>query len=99
MLLAAAGVAAYQLNTPRVHHQRGLIRLDGPSRAALTMQAVADDCQCAEPTGGVVVAGRSVTGQSLRDMSLVDASGRRTRAGDLIGDEGKAVVVFLRHLG
>ena len=46
-----------------------------------------------------MVAGRSVTAQSLRDMSLVDAEGRKVSAGDLIGQEGKAVVIFLRHLG
>ena len=65
----------------------------------LMTTAVEEDCGCDTPAGGVMVAGRSVTAQSLRDMSLVDAEGRKVSAGDLIGQEGKAVVIFLRHLG
>ena len=36
---------------------------------------------------------------SLRSLTLADAAGRPTRAGELIGDDGAAVVCFLRHLG
>jgi len=68
-------------------------------RALAVMRAVAEDCGCDTPAGGVVVAGKAVTGDSLRGMELVDQRGNRATAGELIGTDGKAVVLFLRHLG
>lgn len=43
--------------------------------------------------------GVKVTTSSLRSMVLLNKEGVSVRAGDLIGDDGKAVVIFLRHLG
>ena len=40
-----------------------------------------------------------VSAASLRSLTLADAAGRPARAGELIGDDGAAVVCFLRHLG
>jgi hypothetical protein len=48
---------------------------------------------------GVLMNDVPVTGSTLRSMDLADASGARVRVDSLIGTEGKAVVVFLRHLG
>lgn len=41
----------------------------------------------------------AVSGASLRSMVLADVAGERVAAETLIGTQGKAVVVFLRHLG
>jgi hypothetical protein len=57
-----------------------------------------ENCGCAEEQGVLMNAVR-VTGRTLRDTVLADPSGGRTALKDVIGDEGKAVVVFLRHLG
>jgi len=54
---------------------------------------------CAAPEYGVLMNDVPVTGSTLRSMDLADASGARVRVDSLIGTEGKAVVVFLRHLG
>ena len=61
--------------------------------------AVAEDCGCAEESGGVLMNDVRVTGRTLRNTLLADANGSRSSVGEVIGDEGKAVVVFLRHLG
>ena len=41
----------------------------------------------------------AVSGATLRSMVLANSDGERVAAETLIGTEGKAVVVFLRHLG
>ena len=64
-----------------------------------TPGAVAEDCGCAEESGGVLMNDVRVTGRTLRNTLLADANGGRSSVGEVIGDEGKAVVVFLRHLG
>ena len=61
--------------------------------------AVVEDCGCAEEAGGVLMNDVRVTGRTLRSTVLADVNGGRSSVGDVIGDEGKAVVVFLRHLG
>jgi len=43
--------------------------------------------------------GVSVTGGSLRSTVLADVAGNRVPVSNMVGDEGKAVIVFLRHLG
>jgi len=43
--------------------------------------------------------GVDVSGSSLRSTVLTDISGHRVPVSSLIGGEGKAVIVFLRHLG
>ena len=40
-----------------------------------------------------------ITAQVLRDAKLTSASNKLIRLGDKIGNQGKSVVVFLRHLG
>jgi len=56
-----------------------------------------EDCGCEE--GGVLMNDVRVTGRTLRSTVLADANGSRSSVGEVIGDEGKAVVIFLRHLG
>jgi len=40
-----------------------------------------------------------ISGTTLRSMTLADARGDRVSTSTLIGEDGKAVVIFLRHLG
>ncbi len=60
-----------------------------------------DDCGCDDvtPAKTALVNDVVVSAASLRSLTLADAAGRPTRAGELIGDDGAAVVCFLRHLG
>ena len=60
-----------------------------------------DDCGCDDvtPAKTALVNDVVVSAASLRSLTLADATGRLTRAGELIGDDGAAVVCFLRHLG
>jgi len=73
---------------------------------------VAEDCGCADVTadatgvgvptatkGSIVMNDVRITGSSLRSTELVDARGRPATVGSVIGEDGRAVVVFLRHLG
>ena len=64
-----------------------------------TPGAAVEDCGCAEESGGVLMNDVRVTGRTLRNTLLADVNGGRSSVGEVIGDEGKAVVVFLRHLG
>ena len=41
----------------------------------------------------------AVNGAKLRNLVLADATGARKATSELIGEDGKAVVIFLRHLG
>lgn len=59
---------------------------------------VAGECECGE-TGAADINGVEVDGALLRGLELTDAFGARKRVADVIGAEGKAVVVYLRHLG
>lgn len=76
--------------------------------AADAAAVTTEDCGCEEPAGvvvptdadvGVVMNDVRVTGATLRATELVDASGVRKTIGSVVGEEGKAVVIFLRHLG
>ena len=62
-----------------------------------------EDCGCDDvattPAKTALVNDVVVSAASLRSLTLADAAGRPTRAGELIGDDGAAVVCFLRHLG
>ena len=59
-----------------------------------------EDCGCeASSADSVMMNDVRVTGNTLRSMTLSDVNGERVTADSLIGKEGKAVVVFLRHLG
>ena len=79
-----------------------------PHRSFLRLAAdigtsTAGECGCEDvldgAVKGVTMNGVSVTGSTLRSMVLSNAAGTPTAASSLIGEEGKAVVVFLRHLG
>lgn len=60
--------------------------------------AVTDaDCGCDDP--GILMNDVSVSGSSLRAMTLVDQNGKQVQASSLLGEDGKAVVVFGRYLG
>ena len=48
---------------------------------------------------GVTMNDVRVSGATLRSTELVNARGTRETIGNVIGADGKAVVVFLRHLG
>jgi hypothetical protein len=73
-----------------------------PSRTALlqlsAVEPATTDCGCAE-NGSVQMNGVAVSGSTLRSTVLADVNGVRTPVSQLIGEDGKAVVVFLRHLG
>ena len=67
--------------------------------------ATDEDCGC-EPSGVVVRTPKSVlmndvqvTGATLRSTELATQTGGRATIGSMIGEDGKAVVIFLRHLG
>ena len=65
------------------------------------LRSLDDDCGCDDvtPAKTALVNDVVVSAASLRSLTLADAAGRPTRAGELIGDDGAAVVCFLRHLG
>ena len=73
-----------------------------PSRTALLQLSAVEpsttDCGCAE-NGSVQMNGVAVSGSTLRSTVLADVNGVRTPVSQLIGEDGKAVVIFLRHLG
>lgn len=65
----------------------------------LAMSHVMSDCGCTDVAeAGVVMNDVLVTGATLRSTELFDARGEQRSVGSVIGD-GKAVVIFLRHLG
>jgi len=76
-------------------------------RRSLTLAANAADlesCGCdtvstATEPSAFMMNDVAVTASGLRSMELTDVGGRRVAASTAIGDQGKAVVVFLRHLG
>jgi len=67
--------------------------------ASVRMAEVACVEAACDSPAGIYVNDVLVSGTSLRSMTLENAQGGLARAGDIIGDEGTAVVVFLRHLG
>jgi len=107
MLLAlTAQASAALLHTPTALARSSVATVSVPRHSPVVEATVAiedeDDCGCedASPTAqGVMMNGVSVTGSTLRSMVLADATGKPTSASSLIGEDGKAVVVFLRHLG
>ena len=96
-LLASRGADALVLSAPAMP---SVVRKHGSSvLVQATSAPVAEDCGCEDADGSIMLNGVSVSGSTLRDMELATASGTRARASSLIGEDGKAVVVFLRHLG
>ena len=72
--------------------------------------AASADCGCTDEVAGVVMpTGNTegtvmvndvlVSGATLRATELADVTGARATVSSVLGTEGKAVVVFLRHLG
>ena len=53
------------------------------------------ECACSDG-GAATMNGVGVTGASLRAVSMVDGASKTV--GDAVGYDGKAVVLFLRHL-
>lgn len=49
--------------------------------------------------GNAEVNGKIVGSKTLRSLELVGADGIRRTISEVVSDEGKAVVVFLRHMG
>lgn len=71
----------------------------GPSMSAADEGLASSDVEKDLHPESVNMNGVDVSGSSLRSTVLTDTSGRRVPVSSLIGDQGKAVVVFLRHLG
>lgn len=72
----------------------------GPSMSVQDEEALSpSDIEVHLPPESVKMNGVDVSGSSLRSTVLTDTSGRQVPVSSLIGDKGKAVVVFLRHLG
>ena len=104
VLALTAQASAALLHTPTALARSSVATVSVPRHSPVVEATVAieDDCGCedASPTAqGVMMNGVSVTGSTLRSMVLADATGKPTSASSLIGEDGKAVVVFLRHLG
>ena len=111
VLALTAQASAALLHTPTALARSGVATVSVPRHSFVQLAAepaveanvaTEDDCGCedASPTAqGVMMNGVSVTGSTLRSMVLADATGKPTSASSLIGEDGKAVVVFLRHLG
>ena len=101
MLLAAAhAVSGFNVGSHVTSGaaQAGALRSLHRLCLAETSSGVDADCGCAEPQG-VVMNDVRVTGRTLRSMVLANADGNREPVCSAIGDEGKAAVIFLRHLG
>ena len=105
-----AGPSGAFVATPGLRPAAGALRSAAVclSEAASPAAAATEDCGCEDGTVGVVAPTKfegvvmndvRVSGATLRATELVDARGARASVGSVIGDEGKAVVVFLRHLG
>jgi len=71
----------------------------GPSMSVVDEDLAPSDIETDLHPESANMNGVDVSGSSLRSTVLADSSGRRVPVSSLIGDEGKAVVVFLRHLG
>jgi len=100
-VLTSSPAAAFQAGLsgrPAVAHRASAVVLAEAATDAMPSDVV-EDCGCAEETGGVLMNDVRVTGSTLRSTVLADVNGGRSSVGSVIGDEGKAVVVFLRHLG
>jgi len=67
----------------------------------LCLSAEASALPCAQPsaTEGIIMNDVRVTGATLRATELADVRGARVPVSSVVGEQGKAVIVFLRHLG
>jgi len=97
--LLAAALALHGGNA-LVMPSRSSVSVTVPRSALSTLRAcAAAEMPCAAPDTGVLMNDVPVSGATLRSMDLADRQGARVRSSSLIGEDGKAVVVFLRHLG
>jgi len=104
-LLLAEPTSAFGIATNAAHPlaSGAARRLPVPLLSAQQQQQAVTDCGCeggdvegvVTPTTGLL----EVRGSTLRELELADTTGARVPMSSLIGEEGKAVVVFLRHLG
>jgi hypothetical protein len=97
-VLLASGALAHGLHiAPQVGgFTQPIVAVGSLPRFASIQMSEVKDKPC---NGGVYVNDIFVSGNSLRSMTLQNAQGDMVRAGDILGDDGKAVVIFLRHLG
>merc|ERR1712087_587356 len=93
----AEPVASLSIAEPKI--PIGVQRLPVPSMQSPLTDAANEACGCEESPGGVMMNDVRVTGETLRSIVLADRTGDRVAAETLIGNGGKAVVIFLRHLG
>lgn len=57
-----------------------------------------DSCKPCED-GSVQINGQLVTPKALREVEVLNSRGESKQLLDVVGDDSKSVVVFLRHLG
>lgn len=57
-----------------------------------------ENCKPCED-GSVQINGQLVTPKALREVEVLNSRGESKQLLNVVGDEGKSVVVFLRHLG
>jgi len=70
----------------------------GERSPMVKLESSSGECECGE--GGFAdINGTKVSGALLRGLSLSNAAGETKVLSDVIGSEGKAVIVYLRHLG
>lgn len=97
-LIAAATVAGIEAALRLKQWPRGERAAIGPAMAMVA--AAGENCGCATPEGRTAtINGTVVNAQRLRAVQLLGVEGKTATLGDLVGPSGKAVVVFLRHLG
>lgn len=72
-----------------------------PSVAMAAATGATEDCGCDDEQGAVSVDinGTNVDGSLLRSLKLTAADGSQKSIADVVGPDGKALVVFLRHFG
>jgi len=105
VVLGASSVSAFHappssnLIRPANARSQLTIAAVAPSAEVEVATATGEDCGCASDAAGVSMNGVSVTGGSLRSTVLADVAGNRVPVSSMVGNEGKAVIVFLRHLG
>ena len=107
VVLACSLTATEAFSVPAVavrHQSRSSsLQLLAPESSSPADAVAEADCGCEEGVvvpSGILMNDVRVTGSTLRGMTLADAGGQRVESGSLLGaEDGRAIVVFLRHLG
>ena len=94
LLLLAHGASALQIGAAPLR-TAAVTAVRSPSARAAEAPL---PCTLPDAQGSVLMNDVSVSGATLRSMDLADATGTRVRSAGFLGD-GRAIVVFLRHLG